>query len=79
MNATVSLFQTDWFDECHENVCDFPTCEYLLRDNWFLACPLPVEIMHAGVDREQDRIDPELLTGVRTIPLGIEFSSIDAD
>lgn len=46
---------------------DFPTCEYLLRDNWFLACPLPVEIMHAGIDREQERIAPEELLGVSTL------------
>ena len=43
---------------------DFPTCEYLLRDNWFLACPLPVDVMHAGVAREQERIAPERLIGV---------------
>lgn len=55
---------SDWFDDCHDKRTEFPKCEYLLRDNWFLSVPLPVAIMHAGVVREQERIDPELLTGV---------------
>lgn len=42
---------------------DFPQCEHLLRDNWFLAVPLDVAMMHAGL-REQEQIEPERLIDV---------------
>ena len=41
----------------------FPSCEDLLRDNWFLAVPLDVAAMHAGL-REQEQIEPARLLGV---------------
>lgn len=53
---------TDWFEECLR--CDepFPTCEDLLRNNWYLADPLP-DTINDNL-RENERFPVEKLLKV---------------
>lgn len=56
------LFRADWFEECLR--CDetFPTCEDLLRNNWYLADPVTLTLNDNL--RENERIPPDRLLGV---------------
>ena len=61
MNRILTL--PEWFEETEGNNETFPACELLLRDNWFVADPLPGNIINAGLP-ENERIEEDVLRNV---------------
>ena len=57
-------FFTDWFEETEDRGTAFPSCEYLLRDNWYVADPIPLDVVNEGIPDNQ-QLDPAYCNQVR--------------
>lgn len=64
----------DWFDDCDDVRKHFPTCEHLLRDNWYVAAPIPQSI---NDDRpEQEHLDATYCNEVRATIVCLEVTPL---
>ena len=59
MVNNVNVASTEWFEEMEDKNGIFPSCEQLLRDNWFLADSLPANNINAGL-HENEQINEVL-------------------
>ena len=61
---TSTSFFADWFEETEDSGNSFPSCEHLLRDNWYVADPIPLDVVNEGIPENQ-QLDPAYCNQVR--------------